>query len=78
MLKLKSQNKYILNKKRNSFMFNTTHMTFDIIQTKNQRFSIFFMQGLEKDIEIPEIIKKNIALEITDNIVFFTELLAKD
>ena len=36
------------------------------------------MQGLEKDIEIPEIIKKNIALEITDNIVFFTELLAKD
>ena len=36
------------------------------------------MQGLEKDIEIPEIIKKNIALGRTDNIVFFTELLAKD
>ena len=61
-------------------MWKNTFINLDTIKINNIYFSVCTIQGYKKKdkMQLPDLIKKNIILEISNNIDFFTELLAKD
>lgn len=80
MLDMKAPNKFVMRKKRSAFMFKSTYLALDTVKTENLYFSICRIQTLDGNlhVEIPPLIQNNIVTEISDNVNFFSELLAKD
>ncbi len=80
MKAITSGNKYFLKKMRCTFMWNKCFYVVDTFKSGETTLSLCTIQGFKKrqKIELPDLIKKNVVKEVSDQVVdIFTELVAK-
>lgn len=78
---LYTPNKYVNKKIRHSFMYNKINFILDTLNVDGIDLSILVIQGFKEiqDVEMPDIIEKNIVKEVSNqNVDFLSELMVKN